>query len=102
VKSGDLSLRIRLRKRDYLHREEEAFNEMIQALAENWATVQVAGLDVLRDLGELEQALSETTGRQSEYQHLLTTHRQHLEHLVEAAEGFRVHPVQEDAGAPAA
>ncbi|MFP3870322.1 MAG: hypothetical protein ACLFVT_05500 [Syntrophobacteria bacterium] len=98
VKSGDLSLRIKLRRKDYLHQEEEAFNKMVQTFAEKWGDIQLACMDALKCLGDLEEAMRMRENRQEAYQELLTTQRRHLEHLVDVSRYFQVHPRDEDAG----
>ena len=52
VRSGNLAFRVRLRRNDLLHREEEVFNEMLDTLAARVESIQTAGLEALRSLQE--------------------------------------------------
>ncbi|MBE9571790.1 MAG: methyl-accepting chemotaxis protein [Proteobacteria bacterium] len=81
VRDGDLSFRVKIRRKDYLHQEEEVLNEMIDTLAKKLGTIQLAGLDTLKSLGELEQKVSSWTETDKE---LLRVHRQHLDTLMDA------------------
>ena len=56
VRDGDLSFRVKLRKRDYLLQEETELNKMIGKLAEKMMRIQSASLEALNSLGELEQS----------------------------------------------
>jgi len=87
VRDGDLSLRVKIRRKDYLHQEEGVLNEMIDTLAGKLGTIQLAGLDTLKSLGELEQKVSGWTDTDKE---LLRVHGQHLDTLMDAAGYFRL------------
>ena len=54
VKNGDLSFRVRLRKRDHLKDEQAAINEMIEMLTEKLGNIQVASKQALKSFDELE------------------------------------------------
>jgi hypothetical protein len=84
VRSGNLSFRVKLRRKDHLHREEEGFNEMMEVLAARVGGIQTAGLEALRSLQELG---SQETGA---VQERIMTLRGHLDALTEEAGFFRV------------
>ena len=87
VRSGDLGSRVKIRRKDYLHQEEGVLNEMIEALAGKLGSIQVASLDALKSLGELEQKVSGWTETDKE---LLRLHRQHLDTLMDTARYFQL------------
>jgi len=87
VRTGDLSFRVKIRRKDYLHQEEGVLNEMIEMLAGKLGSIQLASLDALKSLGELEQKASGWTETDKE---LLRLHRQHLDRLTDTARYFRL------------
>jgi len=90
ITNGCLNFRVKLRKKDYLHREEAMINEMIDVFARNWGSVQDIGMDALRSLEDLERSVSEMDAWEEAHQLLLHTHRLHLENLVEKTRYFRL------------
>jgi len=90
IAKGALNFRVQIRKNDYLHRENEALNEMIEALADQCESMQQAGSRALNSLTALEQGLSNDHGEQDPDQELLKQHRQLLEDLVDRVKYFRV------------
>jgi len=87
VRSGDLSFRVKIRRKDYLHQEEGVLNEMIEMLAGKLGSIQLASLDALKSLGELERKVSGWTETDKE---LLRLHRQHLDRLTDTARYFQL------------
>jgi nitrogen fixation/metabolism regulation signal transduction histidine kinase len=87
VRNGDLSFRVKIRRKDYLHREESAFNEMLDALAGKLEYIHLANLTALKSLDELEQKISDQTKSDKEFFH---AHRQHLDTLMDAIRYFRL------------
>ena len=90
IAQGALNFRVQIRKNDYLHRENEALNEMIDALAGQCEFMQQAGSRALDSLSALEQGSSNDHGGQKPDQQLLQKHRQHLEDLMDQVKYFRV------------
>ena len=90
IAQGALNFRVKIRKNDYLHRENEALNEMIDALAGQCEFMQQAGSRALDSLSALEQGSSNDHGGQKPDQQLLQKHRQHLEDLMDQVKYFRV------------
>lgn len=90
IRKGDLSFRVRLRKKDYLHQEEEVLNEMIDLLAEKTRSTQLAGLDAMKSLGELERGITEVNDWSETHNELLHGHRKHVERLMDMARYFRL------------
>lgn len=90
ITKGCLNFRVKLRKKDYLHREEALVNEMIDVFARNWGSVQDIGLDALRSLEDLERSVPDMDTWGEADQEVLRTHRRHLEDLVEKTRYFRL------------
>ena len=90
ISKGDLGFQVNLRKKDYLHREEAALNQMMEVFAEKWGVMRIAALDALKSLDALEQALTEVNGWGDKDQQILQKHRRHLEVLVDHARYFRL------------
>ena len=87
---GRLDFRVRLRKRDYLHREEVAINEMMEVFAEKWESVRVSSLDALKSLGALEQVISRASDWADRERQLLKDHREQLEAIANNARYFHL------------
>lgn len=96
VRQGDMSFQVRIRRKDYLHPEEEIINEMIEAIAGKLRTIQLASLGASKSWGEIEQKLSGWTEGDKK---LLGVHRQQIETLADTARYFRL---QEDEQEPEA
>lgn len=95
ISKGDLSFRVRLRKKDYLHREEAGFNEMIEVFKEKWESIRNAVLNALESLGSVEQAVTEVSGWRDADQKLLQKQRQHLEVLADDIQYFQLKEEEE-------
>ena len=87
VRQGDMSFQVRIRKKDYLHTEEELINEMIEAIAGKLRTIQLASLGASNSWDEIEQKLSGWTEGDKK---LLGVHRQQIDTLVDTARYFRL------------
>jgi len=87
VRQGDMSFQVRIRRKDYLHTEEELINEMIEAIAGKLRTIQLASLGASKSWGEIEQKLSGWTEGDKK---LLGVHRQQIDTLVDSARYFRL------------
>ncbi len=86
VRDGDLSFRVKLRKRDYLLQEETELNKMIEKLAEKMMRIQSASLGVSKSVGELEQsAIKEGNDNES-----LSVLYEHLDALMTEIRYFRL------------
>jgi methyl-accepting chemotaxis protein len=92
IAKGALNFRVQIRKNDYLHRENEALNGMINALADQCESIQQAGSRVLDSLTALEQGSNSEHGGRNPDQELLKQHRQLLEDLIDRVQYFRVSP----------
>ena len=90
IAQGALNFRVQIRKNDYLHRENESLNEMIDALAGQCESMQQAGSRALDSLTALEQGSNNDHGGQNPDQKLLRQHRQHLADLLDQVKYFRV------------
>ncbi|MBW1691517.1 MAG: methyl-accepting chemotaxis protein [Deltaproteobacteria bacterium] len=86
-RQGDMSFQVRIRRKDYLHTEEELINEMIEAIAGKLRTIQMASLGASKSWDEIEKKLS---GWTEDDKKLLGVHRQQIETLVDTADYFRL------------
>lgn len=92
ISKGELDFRVQIRKSDYLHREKESLNQMLDALASKCENIQQVGLRALDSFKAVEQAANTVGGGHNFDQKLLLTHRQHLEELVDQVQYFRISP----------
>lgn len=90
VSKGDLDFRVKLRKKDYLHKEEEAFNQMLTVLSEQCLKLQKSGMDAHKSLDALEKAVGKMSAWQDADQKLLKEHRGHVRNLLTDLQFFRV------------
>lgn len=98
VRNGDLSLRVKLRKEDYLHQEEEAFNEMIEILSEKIRSIQLAGKGVLESLRPLEEKATQGSAWKETDKELLSVLRRHLDTLMDTVRYFQTTKSEEEHG----
>lgn len=90
VGQGNLSIRLRFRKRDYLLREMELFNEMMNTLGEKWRIIKALGEDGLKSLASLEKSMAEMRESRDSINQILQAYRRHLENLMEKSKYFRL------------
>jgi methyl-accepting chemotaxis protein len=90
IGKGDLNFRVKLRTKDYLEKEEEMFNEMLDVIAGKWKDIQSASEQALKSLDSLERSMSETRGLRQAPQRFLKNHRKHLETLQSESQYFRL------------
>jgi len=95
ISKGDLSCRVKLRKRDYLHQEKVLFNEMMDVFTEKWGSMQIAVQDALKSLNVLEQAAKEKSGWRDTDQKLIQKPIQDLKALADHAQYFRLREGEE-------
>ncbi|MFC1816036.1 hypothetical protein ACFL0M_08845, partial [Thermodesulfobacteriota bacterium] len=89
VRCGDLSYPIKIRTKDYLHREEKTLNAMLQTLADKIADIKQAGEDALKSFDELEKKMTGVPNWNETHKGLLDVPRRHLKGLLETARYFR-------------
>ena len=90
VRNGDLNLRVKIRKKDYLHEDEAALNDMLESLSGKWRSVQQTTENALRSLDAMEQTGTNANNRKESREDLLRLHRHHLETLAETSRYFTV------------
>jgi methyl-accepting chemotaxis protein len=88
IRKGDLSFRVRLREKDYLHEEEKAFNEMLEKLAEKIGGIKSAGVGAMESLDELENGINEMGELKDINKGALIDLREQLETLMENSDYF--------------
>jgi methyl-accepting chemotaxis protein len=96
VGSGDMSFTVRIREKDYLHREEAALNEMLVKVAGKLRTIQEAGAEALKSLGELERKVSQVPNWSETHKEVMRHHRQRLETVLDSANYFRVNNAEQE------
>ena len=90
VRNGDLNLKVKIRKKDYLHEEEAALNRMLETLSIKWRDMQQTTENALRSLDALEQTGTHANNWKENREALLRVHRHHLETLAETSRYFSV------------
>ena len=90
VGRGDLSLKVQIRKKDVLHQEEKALNEMIEMLAEKMRNIQQASTHAWESLSELEHKVNQTGNWKENDRELLSLHRRHLQTVVDMVRYFKL------------
>ena len=90
LRNGNLGLRVKLREKDYLRREEKAINEMIETLSGKLRGIQLAGQDALGSLDELEQIVATVSDLTETDKEVLRVHRHHLDTLMDTARYFHL------------
>ena len=90
VGKGQLSFRVKIREKDYLHQEEAALNEMLGMIAGKVKSIQQAGAEALKSLSELEGKVSQVPNWSENHKAAMRHHRQRLEKLLDTAQYFRV------------
>jgi methyl-accepting chemotaxis protein len=89
LQNGNLLLRIKTRKKDYLQTEEAALNQMLEALSGKLERVREATKEAFKSIDELEQAANKGNEWSKPQIDMLRAHREHLERLVTEVEFFR-------------
>jgi methyl-accepting chemotaxis protein len=90
LRNGNLGLRVKLREKDYLRREEKAINEMIETLSGKLRDIKLAGQDALGSLDELEQIVATVSDLTETDKEVLRVHRHHLDTLMDTARYFQL------------
>ena len=97
LEKGNLSPSVKIRKKDYLVKEEEAIVKMLASLVAKFSVIkQETGL-ALKSVGELEGSVGKESAWSTPQSELLRTHRRHLEDLSAAVEFFRLPDESQDA-----
>lgn len=90
VENGDLSFRVRLRKKDHFKDEQDAINAMIEMLANKVGSIQLASQQALKSFDELEKEATELDDLTETKKGLFRLHRHQLETVIDNATYFRV------------
>jgi len=98
VRNGDLNLKVKIRKKDYLHEDEAGLNEMLETLSGKWRSIQQTTEDALRSLDALEETGTEGNNWKESREDLLRLHRHHLERLAETSRYFTVQKEEQGDG----
>ncbi|UCB49417.1 MAG: methyl-accepting chemotaxis protein [Deltaproteobacteria bacterium] len=95
VGKGQLIFRVKIREKDYLHQEEAALNEMLGMIAGKIKSIQQAGSEALKSLGELEGKMNEVPNWSETHKAAMRHHRQRLEKLLNTAQYFSLSEAEE-------
>jgi methyl-accepting chemotaxis protein len=98
VRNGDLNLKVKIRKKDYLHEDEAGLNEMLETLSGKWKSIQQTTEDALVSLDALEETGPEGNNWKESREDLLRRHRHHLERLAETSRYFTVQKEEQGNG----
>jgi methyl-accepting chemotaxis protein len=90
IRKGNLNLRVKLRKKDYLKEEAKMLSDMLDVLKEKWGNVQSFGQEALESLSVMEQTAKKGSEGIEDYQKLLKEHRTILEEVMSEARYFRL------------
>jgi len=90
IRDGHLIYPIKIREKDYLHKEEDALNDMIKALVDRMEGLQRAGREAQNSLHALQQTLDEPDHDLDQGKKLLSTHGRHVETLLKNIQFFQV------------
>ncbi|NIR16745.1 MAG: hypothetical protein GWN86_23615 [Desulfobacterales bacterium] len=90
-----MSFTVKIREKDYLHQEEAALNEMLVMVAGKVRTIQKAGAEALKSLGELERKVNQVPNWSETHKEVMRHHRQRLETLLDTANYFRVNKAEQ-------
>jgi methyl-accepting chemotaxis protein len=96
MRGGDLAFRIKLRKNDFLHQEEQAINEMIEALAGKIRSMQRTSNQALKSFNELKKMMTEENNNWKNSEELLLAHGRHLDILADTVLYFRLKTIKEE------
>jgi hypothetical protein len=86
LENGKVGFPLRIRKKDYLHGEEEAFNRMLKAFMENLGRIKASTDNALESLHRMEQIMNNPDSG-SVLTEMFRSHHDQLERL-SAAVGF--------------
>ena len=89
LRNGNLLLRVKTRKKDYLQTEEDALNKMLEVLSGKLESVKEATKEAFKSIDELEQAARKGNEWSKPQTDMLRAHREHLERLVTEVQFFR-------------
>ena len=98
LRTGDLSFREKQRKKDYLHREEKALNDMLEKLAEKMSGIKSAGQGAMKSLDKLENGINERSSREDTHIETLSDLRRYLNTLMVTVGYFRLQKIEERSG----
>ena len=90
IRIGDLIYPVKIREKDYLHKEEKALNAMILTLLEKVEAIHTAGLDASKSLNVLQRAMENMDSSPGQKEALFRTHGRNIETLLKEVRFFRI------------
>lgn len=97
---GELNFRVKLRKKDYLTRDAEIINEMIDVFNEKLEKIQLGSQDAIKTVRTLEQTVDKIKDPKGQVKKLIKTHRKNLETLVDQSKYFQISSGEKEEQAP--
>jgi methyl-accepting chemotaxis protein len=90
LENGSLISSVKLREKDLLVKEEEAFNKMLTSLSGKLGTIRQETAAAIKSIGELENTVNQGSEWGTTQIELLQAHREHLAGLATAVRFFRL------------
>jgi len=90
IGKGELNFRVQIRKNDYLHKETESLNHMLNELCSKCEDIQQAGSRAMDSFKALEQRTGTASGGDNPDLQPLQTHRQYLEEVIDQLYYFNI------------
>jgi methyl-accepting chemotaxis protein len=90
LENGSLISSVKLREKDLLVKEEEAFNKMLTSLSGKLGTIRQETAAAIKSIGELENTVNQGGEWGTTQIELLQAHREHLAGLATAVRFFRL------------
>jgi methyl-accepting chemotaxis protein len=88
--NGNLQYRVKIRRNDYLHAEQQIFDGMIKSLNAKISGLKETAEEARISLERLEQDVNTGIPSNENQMNLLALHRQHLDRLATAIQVFRL------------
>ncbi len=90
LENGKIVFPLRTRKKDYLHKEEEAFNKMLKAFLENLGSIKDSTDNALKSFNHIEEIMTRNPDSGKTATEVVRSHREQLERLSTAVSFFQL------------
>jgi hypothetical protein len=90
LENGKVVFPLRTRKKDYLHKEEEAFNKMLKAFLEKLGSIRNSADSALKSFDLIEEIMARNPESEKTTAEVVRSHREHLERLSTAVSFFQL------------
>jgi methyl-accepting chemotaxis protein len=96
IGKGDLRTKIRIRRKDYLHKDCAALNDMVTELSEKLKAIRKLNYDALDSFKEFEKGLPADRPFHDSNREALQSHRKKLEEAIQAIHQFSLPEISQD------